>query len=84
MKDLFSVGVVPGALLGVGEDLVRGLDFGEAARGILDIVDVLVWVELERFSPVRLFYPWGKIKMSVEGPSIAIAPAGTYSSLVLV
>lgn len=49
------MGVVPGALLGIGEDLISGLDFGEAFGRGFDIVDVAIWMELEGFPSIRLF-----------------------------
>lgn len=51
------VRVVPGALLGVREDLVGGLDLGEALRGPLDVAVVPVRVQLEGFLPVGFLDP---------------------------
>lgn len=46
-QDVPLVGIVPGALLVVGEDLVGSLDFGEEGGGALDVAVVAVGVQLE-------------------------------------
>jgi hypothetical protein len=54
VEDLFTVGIVPGPLLWVREDLVRGLKLGKAARGILGVVNIFIRMQFQGFSPVRL------------------------------
>jgi hypothetical protein len=49
--------IVPGALLGVGEDFVGGLDFGEEGGCAFDVAVVAVGVELERFPAVCFLDP---------------------------
>jgi len=43
-QDVALVGIVPGALLGVGEDLVGGLDVGEEGGGAVRVAIVAVGV----------------------------------------
>jgi len=54
-QDAGFVRVVPGAFLGVGEDFVGGLDFGEEGGGALDVAIVAVGVEFEGFAAVGFF-----------------------------
>lgn len=49
--------IVPGALLGVGEDFVRGLDLSKFPSRILDVVKVSVWVQFKGFALVRFADP---------------------------
>lgn len=44
--------VVPGPFLGIGEDFVRRLDFGEFRSGIFDIAEVSVGMKFEGFPSV--------------------------------
>lgn len=47
--------IIPGSFLGIGKDFVRGLDFGEKPRSLVDIAIIAVWVEFQRFSSVGFF-----------------------------
>ena len=51
------MGVVPGTLLGIGQDLVGCLYFGKLFRGVGRVIDVAVRVQLERLAPVCFFDP---------------------------
>jgi hypothetical protein len=51
-EDVAFVGIVPGALLRVGEDLVGSLDFSEEGGCACFVTVVAVWVELEGLSAV--------------------------------
>ena len=53
-QDVALVGIVPGALLGVGEDLVGGGDVREQGGGALDVAIVAVGVQLEGLAAVGL------------------------------
>jgi hypothetical protein len=46
--------VIPGALLLVGEDFVRGLDLGEEGGGAFRVAMVAVGVEFERLFAICL------------------------------
>lgn len=46
-EDSIAVGIVPSSFLGVGEDLVGSLDFGEFSGGVLSVVEVTIWMELQ-------------------------------------
>jgi hypothetical protein len=43
-QDIPLVGIVPCALLGIGEDLVGSLDFGEEGSGAVGVAIVAVWM----------------------------------------
>jgi hypothetical protein len=49
--------VVPGTFLGIGENLVGGLNLGEFSRRILDISIVSIGMQLESLFSVRLLDP---------------------------
>jgi hypothetical protein len=56
-QDVALVGIVPGALLVVGEDLVGGLDVCKQGGCALDVAIVAVGMELEGLAAVCLFEP---------------------------
>jgi hypothetical protein len=56
-QNVALVGIVPGALLVVGEDLVCRLDVGKQSGRALDVAIVAVRVELEGLAAVCLFEP---------------------------
>jgi hypothetical protein len=51
------VRVIPSSLLRIREDFISGLDFGKAACGCLDIVEVAIRMQLESFSTVGSLNP---------------------------
>jgi hypothetical protein len=74
------VRIVPGALLFVGKDLVRGLDLGEEGGGAFGVAMVAVGMELERLFAVR-FLESGVVR---RGLLYVYVCAVTYSSCVAV
>jgi hypothetical protein len=54
-EDGIAVTVIPGTLLGVGQNFIGGLDFGEELGCSLDVVVVSVGVEFEGFAAVGFF-----------------------------
>jgi hypothetical protein len=58
------VGIVPGALLRVGEDLVGGLDVGEKGGGAIRVAIVAVGVEFEGLFAVGFLDP-GRVSVAV-------------------
>jgi hypothetical protein len=47
LQDIAFVGIIPGAFVLVGEDLVGDLDFGEEGCGTFDVTEVAIGMQLE-------------------------------------
>jgi hypothetical protein len=45
-EDGIAVRVVPGTLLGIGDDLIGSLDFSKPSGGVRGVVEVAIWMEL--------------------------------------
>lgn len=81
------MGVVPGAFLGVREDFVCALDFGELFCCDFDVAVVAVGVELEGFAAVCFFDSFeedGLVFEDVCRVEVGLRLEGTYSSSVAV
>lgn len=68
-QDGIAVGIVPGALLGIRQNLVGGLDLGELAGGIVDVAEVAVGMQLEGLLSVGLLDPVSDEDRSATGDS---------------
>jgi hypothetical protein len=82
LKDGVAMGVIPGTLLGIREDLVSSLYLGEASGGVLGIAIVAVGVKFECLPSVCPLDP-GRARLAGLGGRQGSRPLwATYSSSV--